>query len=159
MGKATELRRELKRVFLPLAEAHGFSIDQKHAPTFLGFRRKIAGSLHVFDIQWEKYGKPRFVVSFGTCPEHGLVPADRAIPPEQVLASWLPGGQLQPRHGAYSSSWFRQDKPLLLRLISRNKLYPASQIVSQLVQLYPELEAYWATGIVGRHLRITRHTV
>ena len=52
MGKTTEQRRELKRVFPPPAEAHGFSVDQKHAPTFLGFRRKVAGSLHVFDIQW-----------------------------------------------------------------------------------------------------------
>lgn len=157
MGSTTGLRSEVRRVFFPLAESHGFSIDQRNAPMFTTFRRTVAESLHVFDVQWDKYGRQRFVVNFGICPASGLHLYGRDIPSDQVLAGWAPqGGRLQPRPGATEASWFRQDKPLFARLFLSAAPRPATEVVAELAQLFPELEAYWSTRTVGKHLRAIR---
>lgn len=157
MGTTTDLRREIRAVFLPFAAAQGFVLDQRHAPTFLEFRRQRDGVVHVFDIQWEKYGRPRFVLNFGTCPAEGLMVNGEQIPAATVMAGWLPvKGRLQPGRGTSVGHWFRQDKPLLRALVSRDKLYPASRVVAELLQLFPEIEAWWATGAVGPHLHVFR---
>ena len=153
MGTTTELRREIKQRFVPFALERGFVLDQKRAPTFMEFRRESADVAHLFDIQWEKYGRPRFVVNFGTCPLEGLRVKEKTFPVSEVIASWLPdSGRLQPRKGTSASSWFRQDRPFLARLFSSTKLYPASQVVDELLRLFPELEEYWASGKVGPHV-------
>ncbi|WP_202845212.1 hypothetical protein [Luteimonas saliphila] len=160
MGRTSELRNELKRAFFPFAESHGFLIDRRDEPTFTTFRRIVAGSLHVFDVQWDKYDRPRFVVNFGICPASGLHLSGKDVPPDQVLAGWTPrGGRLQPRPGASEASWFRQDRPLLARLFLGAALRPAPEVVAQPTRLFPELEAYWSTGTVGKHVRVTRHAV
>lgn len=157
MGTTTDLRREVKCVFVPLALGRGFLLDQKGAPTFWNFRRTAGSEVHLFDVQWEKYGRPRFAINFGKCPVDGLSFRGKHFPPEQILPGWVPGGRLQPKNGALTSSWFRQDKPLLSRLFTSTKLHEPSQVVSNLVALFPELEAYWAGGVIGPHLRIFRH--
>lgn len=157
MGNTTEMRKEIKQIFIPFALGKGFVLDQRNAPTFLEFRRKTASGIQLFDIQWDKYGRPRFTVNFGTCPLEGLMMNGKKILPEEVVAGWLSEhGRLQPGKGTSTASWFRQDKPFIQRLLSRSKTYPASHVVSQLVGFFPELEAYWATGAVGVHLRLVR---
>ncbi len=97
MGNTTELRREIKRTFLPFAEARGFNIDQRYSPQFFEFRRIIAGELHLFDIQWEKYGKRRFVVNFGKCPADGVAFNGEMLSPDQLSpAHCSVKGRLQP---------------------------------------------------------------
>ncbi len=155
MGNTTELRREIKRTFVPFAEARGFNFDQRYSPQFLEFRRIIDGELHLFDIQWEKYGKPRFVVNFGKSPADGVKFNGELLPPDKVSpAHCSVKGRLQPGKGPMTSSWFRQDKPLLARLVSRESLYPPSHVVGELIALFPELEAYWRDGSSGSHLRL-----
>lgn len=125
---------------------------------FITFRRTIGESLHVFDVQWDKYGRPRFVVNFGTCPAGGLHVSGKDIPADQVLAGWAPQrGRLQPCAGASSANWFRQDKSLVARLFFGVAPHPASEVVAQLTQLFPELEAYWSAGTIGKHLQVFRH--
>lgn len=158
MGKTTELRREIKRAFIPFVEARGFTLDQRYAPQFLEFRRIIGNEVHVFDIQWEKYGSRRFVVNFGKCPSSGVECYGQRIPPEGISAAHcVPNGRFQPGKGATLGNWFRQDKPLLLRLFSREPLYPAQAVVGQLISWFPEVEAYWEREEIGPHLRISRH--
>jgi hypothetical protein len=155
MGKTTELRREIKRVFIPFIEARGFKIDQRYAPQFLEFRRIVGNELHVFDIQWEKYGRRRFVVNFGKCPSKGVDFNGQRIPPESInAAQCVIKGRLQPGKGTALWNWFRQDKPLLKRLFSREPLYPAQQVIDQLIDLFPEIEAYWEQNDIGPHLRV-----
>ena len=50
VGKTSKPRSQVKRIFVPLAESHGFSIDQRHAPTFITFRRTVDEFLHVLDL-------------------------------------------------------------------------------------------------------------
>ena len=155
MGTTTALRREIKRVFVPVASARGFSADPRDAPDFLGFRRTVGATVQLFDLQWDKDGDARFVVNVGSCPASGLVLPDRVVPPDAVVASWTDNAaRLQPRSGATTASWFRQDKPLPARLLAREKFHDASEVVSQLVSLFPEVEAYLADGRVGPHLHV-----
>lgn len=157
MGNTTELRREIKRTFVPFAEARGFNFDQRYSPQFFEFRRIIDGKLHLFDIQWEKYGKPRFVVNFGKCPAAGVEFNGEMLSPDHVRpAHCSVKGRLQPGKRPMTSSWFRQDKPLLARLLSREPLYSPGQVVGELITLFHELEAYWQDGNSGSHLRIFR---
>ena len=155
MGSTTELRRELKERFFPRALAGGFVLDQSGAPGFWRFLRRAGDGVHLLEVQWEKYGRPRFVINFGQCPLEGLTIDGKRFPPEQVLVGWLPSnGRLQPVRGPSVRNWFRQDKGLLARLFSTEKLVPAGRVVSRLLELFPEVEAYWEKGTVGPHLEM-----
>ena len=154
MGPTTELRRALKARFFSHAVAIGFAMDDRNQPRWTTFRRRVGSSVQIFDVQWEKYGKPRFIVHFGTCPAEGL-PLDGTIHlPEETLATWCPDrGSLQPRPGTSSRSWFRQDSTLWQRLLGRPPRRDPGDVVDQLFAIFPELERYWADGQVGPHLR------
>lgn len=156
MGRTTALRQEIARVFIPRAQDAGFTVDRRHAPVFIEFRRTKDGTLHIFDIQWEKYGKPRFVVNFGTCPSAGMEIGGKHYAPDEVIASWTPVcGRLQPGKGATTWSWFCQDFPLILRLLTFGKKEKnPEEVVALLLKLFQELETYWKTGAAGPHMRI-----
>src|SRR5262249_35472387 len=108
MGRTTSLRREIKRVFVPYVESKGFSPDPRGAPSFLCYRRIEAGEVRVCDIQWEKYGRPRFVVNFGKAPADGVMDLlGKHVMPEDILPSHAPiQGRLTPRSGGMTGSWF-----------------------------------------------------
>jgi hypothetical protein len=139
MGQTTELREEVKRVFVALLLSRGFVRDGKDSRLFWTFRRAEAGANRVISVQWEKYDRPRFVVNFSANAD---------------TATLLGHGRLQPRPGALTWSWFRQDKPLLTRLFSTAKTYPAAEVVAEVVRLFPQIEEYWLSGTVGPQLRI-----
>jgi len=154
MGSTTALRRELKRRFLPLARERGFVPDQRRMPASITFRRSAGADVHIFSIQWEKYGKPRFAVRFGTCPGDGARFGNEVFAAADTLPDWLPdAGTLQPRRGTSSRAWFRQDRPLLQRLAGRPRLRPEAEVVDELIRLFAELERYWAGGSAGPHMR------
>lgn len=122
---------------------------------FMSLRRSAPNEVHMFEIQWDKYGAPRFVINFGSCPSKGLEIRGELHPPERVSVGWLPqNGRLQPKPGTGTGSWFRQDKPFLCRLFTDQKLRPAPDVVHDLMQLFPELEAFWADGSMGPHLNM-----
>lgn len=156
-GRTTELRRELKRVFLPLLEGKGFTVDTRAAPAFTAFRRQAVDSVHVVEIQWDKYGRPRFVINFGKCPLEGMQVRGQLFSPDQVYAGWLEeSGRLQPRHGHSSTNWFSQEKHWLRRLLDVGKLRQPDEVVEELLRLFPEVEAYLESGVVGEHIRVFR---
>ena len=156
MGQTTALRNELKRVFEPLVVDRGFAIDRTNQPISTEFRRAAGASIHVFSVQWEKYGAPRFALHFGTCPSSGLKVNGKTISWESVLPTWLPvSGILSPRAGMSSRSWFRQDPSFLGKLVGREWRSP-SEVIAELITLFPEVEQYWVSGAEGPHLRIWR---
>ena len=154
MGHTTELRREIKQRVRPLLAAKGFALDQRHAPQSVAFRRTTADAVHLLEIQWEKYGKRRFVVNFGRCSPGGVVVRGERIAAADVFPSVAPvNGRLQPGKGGSTAAWFRQDRSLLARLLGRPPR-PASEVVSQLIELLAELDAFFERGDLGPHLRI-----
>lgn len=161
MGRTTELRREIKERFFPLMTAKGFSADMRDAPFFFGFRRMTPKAIHLCDIQWDKYGRPRFVVNFGKCSLAGVICHGQPIRPEDVTASATPTqGRLAPGRHATVGGWFRQDRPLFESVLYRGRLRPPAEVVVTLLTLFHEIEDWWENGSVGSHIRIisTRHS-
>jgi hypothetical protein len=157
MGRTTELRRALKQRFFASVVDRGFAIDARHQPISTVFRRRAGGRVEIFEVQWEKYGRPRFAVRFGTCPSEGLRIDAKVHAPDDTLPTWCPdAGSLQPRRGASSRSWFRQDSSVLQRLLWRPALRAPADVVNELLTLFPELERYWQTGDAGPHLQFFR---
>jgi hypothetical protein len=155
MGPTTELRRALKVRFLPYALERGFAVDRTAQPRSTVFRRRAGSRVQMFEVQWEKYGRPRFALHFGTCPAEGLHVNDVVYSADETLPGWCPdAGSLQPRNGTSSRSWFRQDSAWLQRLVGRPARRDPSEVVDELLALFQELEVYWADGVVGPHLRL-----
>jgi hypothetical protein len=156
MGTSSDLRRELKSRFIPWATARGFSVDTRLQPRSTIFRRRTSSRVELFEVQWDKYGTPRFVVRFGTCPPAGLQVNADVFPAEETLPTWCDdSGSLQPGRGFSTRSWFRQDSTLVQRLLRQPARRPAD-VVDELLALFPEVERYWATGAVGPHIQIQR---
>jgi hypothetical protein len=155
MGRTTDLRRSIKARFLPFMLEKGFKVDLRDMPTFMGFRKITNDRVYVCDIQWEKYGRPRFVLNFGSCGPHGVICHGNEIDPHDVTASSVSSaGRLTARPGPQLSCWFRQDRTLLRRVISWSALRNPDEVVAELITRFGEVEEYWSRGLVGRHLRI-----
>jgi hypothetical protein len=156
MGRTTPLRSEIKRVFVPFLANKGFSPDPRNSPNFLCFRRIEADQVHFFDIQWENYGRPRFVVNFGKAPADGVVDLlGKPVRPEDIRPDHATvRGRLAPGSGSMTGSWFRQDRPLIERLAKWSSLRSPEQVISQLMALFAELEEFWTSGTIGPHMRL-----
>lgn len=155
MGITTGLRRELKARFFLYASARGFAVDQRLQPGSTVFRRRVGDRIEIFALQWHKYGKPRFAVHFGTCEADGLHANGTRFSAEDTLPTWcVDVGTLQSRKGFARDSWFRQDSTLLQRLRGHPPSRAASEVVDELMELFPEIERYWQSGEVGCHLRM-----
>lgn len=50
--------------------------------------------------------------------------------------------------------WFRQDRPILQRVISWSRLRTPEDVVQELMALFREVEEFWDTGRVGQHIRL-----
>src|SRR5215831_8895137 len=155
MGRTTDLRREIKRRFFPVMTAKGFSADMRHAPFFICFRRMTPEAIHVCDIQWEKYGRPRFVINFGKCSPAGVICHGRPVRPEDVTPSATPlSGRLAPGRHSTVGGWFRQDRPLMESIIHLSRLRPPGEVVTTLLTVFHEVEDWWEDSSVGPHVCI-----
>jgi hypothetical protein len=155
MGRTTDLRRAIKRSFVPLMEGKGFLTDQRYMPQFLIFRRITPERIYVCDIQWEKSGRPRFVLNFGSCGPLGVVLRGTDVEPSDVWPAITPWrGRLMPGPPPFIRNWFRQDRRLLQRLWLGIPLKLPEGVVSELIALFPEVENYWDNGVIGAHITV-----
>jgi hypothetical protein len=155
MGPTTELRRALKARFFSYAVDRGFVLDARHQPVSTTFRRPAGAAVQIFDVQWDKYGKPRFALNFGTCPVEGMRIGDTIHRADDVLPGWCPdSGRLQPGGGSGTRHWFRQDSTLLRRVFGAPVLREPAVVVEELMALFPEVERYWTSREAGPHLRL-----
>jgi hypothetical protein len=155
MGPTTELRRALKNRFFTHAETHGFTIDKRHQPVSTVFRRRIGTSVHILELQWDKYGRRRFRLHFGACPAAGLEVDGLTILPDEALPAWCAlNGTLRPRPGMTGGTFFRQDSSWLERLRGHPPLREPDVVVNRLLAHFPEIERFFENGAVGPHLKI-----
>ena len=125
------------------------------APLTWTFRRVADGSVHLFDIQFEKYGLPRFVVNFGECSTAGVKVLDKYVPAESIFAADTPVfGRLQPGRGASTRSWFRQDPSFVQRLIGKGDGNAPTEVVEKLMSLFPQIERFWQDGVIGTNIQV-----
>jgi hypothetical protein len=54
------------------------------------------------------------------------------------------GGRLLPRDGPFLRHWFHSKRPWLQVIASGRRFYEPYEVVQQLIDLFPELEAWWA---------------
>ena len=111
--------------------------------------------VHVFDIQWDKYGAPRFVINFGEAPIEGLDVDGKRVPAAKVeMWHCSIGGRLQRRRGPYLRDWFQLKKPLLEALRSMKWSYDPEEVVGHVKACFHELDAWWASKEEGPHIYI-----
>jgi hypothetical protein len=152
MGSTTDLRRALKRDVFPLLIERGFTIDQRHAPQFIDFRRSRGDRVDFVEFQWEKSGRPRFKLSFGTVSSGGTIAHAVHTPAQDVGPGQAPVYVCLYPNGTGSSTrhWFCQDAPFWARLFG-SPPRPPTEVAAQLVALLPEVDGYLLNSIMGPH--------
>jgi len=158
MGNTTDLRRELKKRFYPFVAERGFQIDTANAPFGIDFRRITPDGINVFDLQWEKSGRSRFVVNFGHCPTGDIIHLGEQVLPGKVLSYMgTSSGRLQPVKGSGTGSWFRQDASFFRRVMLRQQPREAAEVVDELLGLFQELDEWFRNRHVGPHIVIINY--
>lgn len=146
------LRDEIKKTFFPFAAEKGFTRD-KGSSLFFVFRKVDENGGYVFDIQFEKYHKPRFVVNLGSCGVDGVTLGGRHIAASDIQPSDTPNfARLKPGAGGGTNSWFRQDRSLLKSLLTFKRLDDPAAPVALLMKLFAEAEEYLYAGTRGPHI-------
>lgn len=155
MGRTTELRRELKKRFYPFAAEQGFQIDTTPGPFSVDFRRITNERIDVFNLQWDKYGKPRFVVNFGQCPPAGAVHHGEHVASERVLHYMgSTSGRLYANLCQEPRSWFCQERSFLRRVLLRQRDRPAAEVVDELLCRFPEPDNWFRNQCMGPHMAV-----
>jgi hypothetical protein len=85
---AAPLRELMKERFYPFAAERGFVRAKSTHPLFTVFRRRHDQTVQVFDIQWDKYRAPRFVLNFGEARAEGV----------DIRGVHVSGDDLEPSH-------------------------------------------------------------
>lgn len=152
MTATAALRDEIRKTFFPFAAEKGFTRD-KGSSLFFTFRKVNDSGGYVFDIQFEKYQKPRFVVNLGSCGADGVTLGARHIAASDIQPSDTPNyARLKPGAGGGTDSWFRQDRGFLQSLLTLKRLDDPAAPVAQLIKLFTEVEEYFQTGTAGPHI-------
>jgi hypothetical protein len=153
MGTTTPLRTALKQRLHPHAQARGFVIDKSNQPNFTAFRRIAGDTVQVFEIQWDKYGKARFVINFGDAPaagvnRHGAVLLADAVEPFDCK----PSLRLQRKRGGAMSCWFQLRRPLLEQIATFKREYTPDEVAEHVLACFPEMEEWWSSRKKGVHV-------
>lgn len=139
-SKIKPLNDELKKQFFPWVESKGFKKQKSTNSHFTEFRRQSSQGEDIFDIQWDKYWRPYFVINFKKKNTND--------------SRWVNGGRLQRKRGGDMSCWFSSSRPLLNKLVHFRWRYNASEVIEELKVTFEELEKWWDNGQVGPHMHV-----
>jgi len=133
------LREAVKREFYPFALERGFARIKSNNSLRTLFRKIDGGVAYEFEIQWDKYHRPYFVLNFS---------APEGLP----MRSRTRHGRLQRRRGDPLGCWFNLRRPWHEVLRTGHLRYKPEQVVGQVISCFPELEAWWSEGVEGPHV-------
>ena len=136
------LRETVKRRFYPFAETRGFARIKSSNALFTTFRKCDGDTVYEFEIQWDKYHRPSFVLNFSLPEGSGVVARTKH-------------GRLQRKRGGPMSCWFNLRRPWLEVIRTGRLRYKPDEVVDQLITCFPEIEAWWSNGIEGPHVYCT----
>ena len=152
---ATPLRELMKERFYPFAAPRGFVRAKSTHPLFTVFHRRHDQTVQVFDVQWDKYRAPRFVLNFGEGPVQGVEIRGVHVSGDDLEPSHCEvQGRLQRRKGASLRCWFQLRKPIFQAISSGAWHFTPTEVVDQVIQAFPEVEAWWATKAEGPHVNV-----
>jgi len=133
------LRETVKREFYPFALERGFARIKSSNCLYTTFRKTDGGATYEFEIQWDKYHRPYFVLNFS---------APEGLP----MRSRTKYGRRQRKRGGSLGCWFNLRRPWLEALRTGQLRYKPEQVVGQVISCFPELEAWWSEGVEGPHV-------
>jgi hypothetical protein len=140
-GHVTPLREELKRRFYPFLAERGFRPMKRESRHFVTFHRDAARAGHSFELQWDKYDRPHFVLNFGSAGAAAGMP--------QL------SGRLQRRRGGSVRCWFGLHRSWWSRIRSGRWSHTPTEAVDEVIAAFAELEAWWLRGEAGPHIYIS----
>ena len=156
MSRATPLREAVKASFYPFALERGF-VREKATSLFVPFRRMTGSKVHVFDIQWDKSHRPRFVVNFGEAPSTGAEFFGEHISAGLLNPAQCPvHGRLQRWRGGTMRTWFQTSKPWAETMRTLKWAHTPEEVAAELIASFAELESWWETKQEGPHVNIWR---
>lgn len=139
-SKAAPLLAIVKKRFYPFAETRGFTRDKSINPLFTTFRRTTGTRVQVFEIQWDKYWRPCFVINFGK----GFAADERIVYQ----------GRLQRKRGGSRYCWFGTRRPWTSKLATGKWSYTPEEVLAELIAAFDELESWWGQGVSGPHIQL-----
>jgi len=156
MGKSGPLRDAIKGSFYPFVMERGFVLEKATA-LFVPFHRTAGGKQHYFDMQWDKYHEPRFVLNFEERSSGVGDQADDQTGAEAKPDPRHPGvrvQRLQRRRGGSLGAWFQTRKPFGQVMRTMRWRYTPEEVAHQLITAFAELELWWETKEEGPHIYI-----
>ena len=141
MTKTKPIRDALRSVFYPHVLAAGFELDKRWQLEIVAFRRIGTEVVHVLEIQWDKYHRPKLVLNFSEVPLEGVDFGGKWMEATDVRAvhcgSYL---RLVRNQGRFTYRWFQLHRPLLEQLVSPQRNYDPEEIASQVLNRFDEVK-------------------
>ena len=158
------LREELSQRFLPYLRSVGFEPaedsskpDGRSIFPFGTFARKHGSTSDIIEIQFDKYSRPRFIINFRREPPElikegqGIGPRNARLPKLTEFGAarfkWAQSFRLTPR--PQSARWFT----MRTFFGFRSPKTCSKEVVDRLMNLFPQVEAWFKDGTVGEHLQ------
>jgi hypothetical protein len=156
MSSTSALRSELKATLWPYAERTGFTRG-KATSLFTPFRRQAGDLVQVFDVQWDKSHRPRFVINFGDASVSELLQRKVVDDAGSIEVHHCPEMlRLQRRRGGAMSCWFQLRRRLLERIMTLSWNYTPAEVAAAAMANFAEIEAWWSNRTVGPHVSVLR---
>lgn len=139
---------------IPFIFSRGFEIDERelyksdpYGHQTHRFMRWNGDKLELLEIQFDKYGRAKFVFNIGVVPPEGVENPVCHYNQLNVGIPRLPR-RVRLRAGRYLGSWFGLSTSKILFIRKRS----ADDVIDFAIQLFPQAEAWLRKGIVGPNI-------
>lgn len=109
-------------------------------------KREMLSAVQIIEIQFDKRGGAKFVINFGILPKNGVRLPWGNFTPEELTASSLEESYRLMRFPSFHI-WFG------LGFIDIDKQNSAIRLADEMVSIFSEVEAWFETGVIGKHMR------
>lgn len=157
--KKSYLRAAVKDLLIPYIESRGFQSDKRgayqpdtYAHLFKRFCRPAGTSLQLLNIQHEKYGRPKFVLNFGSVPPDGVMYYGYHYPQDKTSLAALPVWARLCERRIWGLRWFGY--PLIKIPWLRNP--SPEDIVQRAIAAFPQVEAWLVDGTKGPNVGVVK---
>jgi hypothetical protein len=161
-SKAQELRSAVEQLLVPYVTSRGFEADTReiykpdpHRHLFKRFLRKNGDKLELLDIQFEKHGRPKFVLNFGVVPPEGVHYYGHLYTQQNAGVAALPvWGRLCMRR-PWGLRWF--GFPFVKVPLLRNP--SADEVAREAIQTFSQVELWFRDKTRGPNVGLIKAPV
>ena len=153
-----ELRLAVKRLLIPHILAMGFQPDERpiwkddpYGHQQRRFLRPHEEILELLEIQFDKHGRGAFVINLGSVPRSGVECYGKHYSQETTALMHLQEKARLYASKAWRMRWF--GFPLIKVPLIRNP--SGERIVEMALELFPQINDWFGSGIVGPNVRVT----